>query len=205
MKNEEWKKALYHSSELIILAKDELTEIDSKFGDADHGVTMEKVAKCIQKTLESHTFSTLKEMMNAISREVMKINGGSAVPLWATYLGGFAVETKEVGEITIEELKQMFQNALGEIQDITNAKVGDKTMMDTIILATEAILRAEGSYEQILEQGKQAAIEGAEKTKEFVSKFGRAKSYKEKTIGTPDAGAISAMYFFKGLSESLRI
>ena len=47
-----------------------------------------------------------------------------------------------------------------------------------------------------------AAHEGSEASKQFVSKFGRAKSYGEQTIGTPDAGATSMAYFFKGLSKA---
>ena len=47
-----------------------------------------------------------------------------------------------------------------------------------------------------------AAAEGAETSKQFVSKFGRAKSYGEKTIGTPDAGAMSMSYFFQGLARA---
>ena len=47
----------------------------------------------------------------------------------------------------------------------------------------------------------QAAVQGAEATRQFVSKFGRAKSYGTQTIGTPDAGAASMAYFFQGLAQ----
>ena len=47
----------------------------------------------------------------------------------------------------------------------------------------------------------QAAAQGAEATKQYVSKFGRAKSYGTKTIGTPDAGAVSMSWFFQGLAR----
>ena len=46
-----------------------------------------------------------------------------------------------------------------------------------------------------------AAAEGAENTKRFASKFGRAKSYGQQTIGTPDAGAVSMSCFFQGLAQ----
>jgi len=51
------------------------------------------------------------------------------------------------------------------------------------------------------EVAARAAMEGAEASKGYVSKFGRAKSYGEKTIGTPDAGAMSMAYFFQGLAQ----
>ena len=48
---------------------------------------------------------------------------------------------------------------------------------------------------------ERAAAQGAEATKQYVSKFGRAKSYGTKTIGTPDAGAVSMSWFFQGLAR----
>ena len=74
--------------------------------------------------------------------------------------------------------------------------------MDTLIPATEAIGAYEGESEaQLFAVAAEAAMEGAENSKNFASKFGRAKSYGAKTIGTPDAGAMSMAYFFKGLAE----
>ena len=52
------------------------------------------------------------------------------------------------------------------------------------------------------EVAARAAMEGAQATKQFASRFGRAKSYGEKTIGTPDAGAMSMSCFFQGLAQA---
>ena len=53
----------------------------------------------------------------------------------------------------------------------------------------------------ILEAAKEAAARGAKESEQYVSKFGRAKSYGTKTIGTPDAGAVSMSWFFQGLAR----
>ena len=106
------------------------------------------------------------------------------------------------GEISIAGLKAMFAAALEALEDISGAKVGDKTMMDALIPATEAIEAYDGGDESgLFAAAAAAASEGAENSKNFVSKFGRAKSYGEQTIGTPDAGAVSMCYFFRGLAE----
>ena len=77
------------------------------------------------------------------------------------------------------------------------------TMMDALIPASEAIAAYEGADENgLFEAAARAAAQGAENSKQFVSKFGRAKSYGEKTIGTPDAGAVSMSYFFQGLAQA---
>ena len=85
---------------------------------------------------------------------------------------------------------------------MSGAKVGDKTMMDALIPASQAIAACSGGSEaQLFAAAAQAAEQGAEDSRQFVSKFGRAKSYGEKTIGTPDAGAVSMARFFQGLAQ----
>ena len=56
----------------------------------------------------------------------------------------------------------------------------------------------------ILEAAKEAAVRGAKESEQYVSKYGRARSYKEQTIGTPDAGAVSTSLFFAGLCDGLK-
>ena len=106
-------------------------------------------------------------------------------------------------EIDVAGIQAMFAGAFAEIDDMSGAKVGDKTMMDALIPASEAIAAYAGSDEQALfTAAAQAALKGAQNTKQFVSKFGRAKSYGTRTIGTPDAGATSMAYFFQGLAQA---
>ncbi|MBQ8562379.1 MAG: DAK2 domain-containing protein, partial [Firmicutes bacterium] len=133
---------------------------------------------------------------------VMAINGGSAVPLWNTWLDGMQEGAPESEEMDVAGLKAMFARAFEELDDMSGAKVGDKTLMDALIPATEAIAAYEGEVEaELFAAAAAAAMEGAENSKNFASKFGRAKSYGAKTIGTPDAGAMSMAYFFKGLDK----
>ena len=75
-------------------------------------------------------------------------------------------------------------------------------MMDALIPASQAIAAYAGSDEaELFTLAAQAARDGAEATRQFTAKFGRAKSYGEQTIGTPDAGAASMAYFFQGLAR----
>ena len=99
-------------------------------------------------------------------------------------------------------LKAMFARALEALDEMSGAKVGDKTMMDALIPASEAIAAYEGSSEaELFAAAAQAAHQGMEDSKGYVAKFGRAKSYGEQTIGTPDAGAASMSIFFQGLAQ----
>lgn len=197
---EELATRLRNACAAVIAAEEELTEIDSHFGDADHGLTMVKIAGAIDGAVVEAD-GGIKEMLDDAAMAVMVLNGGSAVPLWNTWLDGLAEASPEGEELDAEGLKHMLGHALEELSALSKAKVGDKTMMDALIPATEAALACPGSEEEILRAAAQAAAEGAEASRNFVSKFGRARSYGEATIGTPDAGAVSMSRFFAGLAE----
>ena len=183
----------------VMEAEAELTEIDSRFGDADHGFTMAKIAKTISEAVEEG--DSIQEMLDNAGCAVMVLNGGSAVPLWNTWLDGLQEHSEASDSMTVEQVKSMFQGAYEELFEMSTAKVGDKTMMDALIPATEAIQAWEGDMDGLFEAAAKAAEAGAENSKNFVSKFGRAKSYGTQTIGTPDAGAVSMKYFFVGLAK----
>ena len=196
---EELIARIRNACDAVIGAEAELTEIDSRFGDADHGFTMTKIASTIRDSLEGA--DSIQEMLDNAACAVMGLNGGSAVPLWNTWLDGLQEHSVAADSMTVEQVKEMFQGAYEELFDMSTAKVGDKTMMDALIPATEAIQAWEGDMDGLFEAAAKAAEEGAENSKNFVSRFGRAKSYGKQTIGTPDAGAVSMKYFFAGLAK----
>ncbi len=186
----------------VAAAEGELTEIDSHFGDADHGLTMSKIAKAISNAVEGAE-GGIQSMLDDAAMAVMTLNGGSAVPLWNTWLDGMQEAAPEGDEIDVPGLQAIFAKALEELNDMSGAKVGDKTMMDALIPASQAIAAYDGGDEAgLFTAAARAAAEGAEASKGFVSKFGRAKSYGEKTVGTPDAGAMSMSCFFQGLAQA---
>ncbi len=183
--------------------KDELSEIDSRFGDGDHGVTIGKIAAVIGRDLDGWQDDDAETFLEDLGDDIMAVGGGSAGPLYGTMIGGLAGGIPESGGIGAGDVKKMLAASLEAMEDITTAKVGDKTMMDALIPAVEAAAQAEGDIPDVLKAAMEAAAQGAKKSEEFVSKFGRAKSYKEQTIGTPDAGAMSTALFFKGLWNGL--
>lgn len=202
MTKSEFALRLKNACASVMAAEEELTEIDAKFGDADHGLTMAKIARAIEKAVDE-SGDSIQSMLDDAAMAVMSLNGGSAVPLWNTWLDGMQEEAPEGGEIDVAGLKTIFAKALEELDDMSGAKVGDKTMMDALIPASEAIAAYAGSDEaELFDLAAKAAAEGAENSKNFVSKFGRAKSYGTQTIGTPDAGAASMSYFFQGLAQT---
>ena len=87
MTTHEFALRLQHACASVRAAEQELTEIDSKFGDADHGLTMTKIAKAISAAVEASD-GGIQTMLDDAAMAVMSLNGGSAVPLWNTWLDG---------------------------------------------------------------------------------------------------------------------
>ena len=201
MLKKELEARIISACENVIAAEPELTEIDSKFGDADHGLTMHKIAAAIKNSV-AESAGDIKEMLDDAAMAVMGLNGGSAVPLWNSWLDGMQEGAPEADEVDVAGVKAMFASAFEALDDMSGAKVGDKTMMDTVIPASEAIASYVGdSVSELFSIAAEAAKKGAENSKNFVSKFGRAKTFGTKTIGTPDAGATSMAKFFEGLAK----
>ena len=197
----EFAQRLKNACLTVIAAEAELTEIDAKFGDADHGFTMAKVCNAIMAAIEDSD-GGIQTMLDDAAMAVMAINGGSAVPLWNTWLDGMQEGAPEEEETDVAGIKAIFAKAFEELDEMSGAKVGDKTMMDALIPASEAIAAYEGDSEaELFTLAAAAAAAGAENSKNFPSKYGRAKSYGTKTIGTPDAGAMSMSCFFQGLAK----
>ncbi len=193
---------LLGAARLLSEHSDRLCEIDSRFGDGDHGITMNKIARLITEQVPRWGERSIPAFLDDLGMAAMEVRGGSAGPLYGALISGLGVLLEE-DEKELDEggLRRMFAGILQELGDITTAKVGDKTMMDALIPAVEAAQSAEGDIRAILVAAADAAQAGAKASEGFVAKFGRARSYKEQTIGTPDAGAVSASLFIRGLAE----
>lgn len=195
---------LNSAAKLLDENADYLSEIDSRFGDGDHGVTIGKIAKLIVARTAGWQDDSIKDFLDDLGMAIMEVKGGSAGPLYGTMIGGLGVELEDdENDLDADGVKRMFAGALSEMQEITTAKVGDKTMMDALIPAVVAAQAAEGDAKAVLDAAAAAAQAGAKASEGFVSKFGRARSYKEQTIGTPDAGAVSTSLFIAGLAQGI--
>ena len=177
--------------------KDYLSQIDSRFGDGDHGITIGKIASLMEKSIEGWEDDDMETFIEDLGDNTMEIGGGSAGPLYGTMIGGLSGPLEGNRPIDAKILKEMFTECL-------SAGIGDKTMMDALIPAVDAAQKADDDIMAILKAAKEAAVRGAKESEQYISRYGRARSYKEQTIGTPDAGAVSTSLFFAGLYDGLK-
>lgn len=184
---------------------DYLSDIDSRFGDGDHGITITKIAKLIDERVEGWDDASIRDFLDDLGTGIMEVRGGSAGPLYGTLVCGLGAQLgDDENELSADAVRRMFAGCLAEMQDVTTAKVGDKTMMDALIPAVEAAQACAAPDDRpvnVLVAAAEAASAGARATEGFASKFGRARSYGDQTIGTCDAGAMSTALFLSGLAQ----
>ena len=200
MTREELAERFIRAGEEVLAIEERLNEIDARFGDADHGLTMAKIAKTVRVVAGDSTAS-VQSLVSDLAEAVGSLGGGAAIPLWSSWLEGMIETAPDKEEISLDEIKAMFASAFEMLDFMSGAQVGDKTLMDAFIPAQEAIEAYAGDdVQELFAAAAEAAAEGAENTKNFPAKYGRAKYFGDKTIGTCDAGAMSAAAFFRGLA-----
>ncbi|MDO5380484.1 MAG: dihydroxyacetone kinase subunit DhaL [Acidaminococcaceae bacterium] len=197
-------RKMLHSAATELKANSKyLCELDGVAGDGDHGITIGRMADVMQELLDVTTLNTMRSLLDALGDAFMGINGGSAGPLWGTVFTGMAEGIDDQAELTDLELRKMFTQAKLDFMDISKAKPGDKTMVDALYPAIDAIIETQGSLKEIMDAAAAAAKAGAEATSQMVARFGRAKNMGERSIGTKDPGAVSIAILFDGMAKAL--
>lgn len=180
-----------------------LCELDSVAGDGDHGITIGRMADVMQALAQEEKFTTMRDLLDELGDSFMGINGGSAGPLWGTVFAGMAAGIDDQAELTDLELRRMFIQAKEDFMDISKAKPGDKTMVDALYPAIDAVIAASGNLKEVMEAAAAAAKKGAEQTSTMVAKFGRAKNMGERSLGTKDPGAVSIAILFDAMTKAV--
>ncbi|WP_457588110.1 dihydroxyacetone kinase subunit DhaL [Ensifer canadensis] len=193
-------------AERIIENRAYLSEIDGKIGDGDHGVNMAKGFGMAADRLKDRE-TTLSEALDTLGTVLMTEIGGSMGPLYGVMFTEFAEKLDGVPAIDAATYSNMLHAGLEGIQSIGSAKVGDKTLIDTLVPAVEAFdgATANGkSFDEALDALVVAAEAGRDSTRDLVAKIGRASRLGERSLGVLDAGATSCAIILKELSQGAR-
>jgi dihydroxyacetone kinase-like protein len=182
-----------------------LSRLDAAVGDGDHGTTILRTMEAVATTIAETHDTSLKALLSKIAWAVMDCDGGSTGPLLGSWFMGMSDSVADPTELDCAALVAMFEGGIRKLAKQSRAVVGDKTMMDAFLPALDALQAAvpSGSIRTALQQAAAAAASGAEATKDFRAKFGRARNLGERVIGHVDPGSVSVSLIFKGFSEAL--
>jgi dihydroxyacetone kinase-like protein len=182
-----------------------LSQLDAAVGDGDHGTTILRTMEAVAKVIGDSGGTDLKELLSKIAWAVMDCDGGSTGPLLGSLFMGMSDGVTGQADLDCAAVVGMFESGIRKLAKQSRAVVGDKTMMDAFLPALDAMLTAapSGDIRIVLQQAAAAAAAGAEATKDFRAKFGRARNLGDRVIGHADPGAVSASLILKGFGEAL--
>lgn len=200
------REALIRAAGLIVENEPYLTRIDTIIGDGDHGEGMKSGFGALRELLSKTEYDTVYELFRASGLELLRVMGGASGVIFGTmFIGGReAVRDKEA--VTADDLIAFFRAGCEAIMKRGRSNVGDKTMLDALSPAIDAMERRRTETDdvvQVLKAAVQGAKEGAEASAQLMPRTGRSKNFREKGIGYPDPGAVSVSIIFEGISESV--
>ncbi len=183
-----------------------LTELDAPIGDADHGINMDRGFKKVMSKLPSVEDKDIGAILKAAGMALISSVGGAGGPLYGTlYMdAGKAVAGKT--ELSGDDLADLIEAGLKGVVKLGKARLGDKTMVDALTPAVEALRQSVtngASLIEALHAMTDAAQKGMKDTIPMLAKKGRASYLGERSIGHQDPGATSSYLVLKTLSETI--
>jgi len=200
----ESREAFRHIAESIEMSKEMLSELDGAIGDGDHGLSIARGFRAVAKLVESDVKEDVGQLWSDVGTSLIRVIGGATGPLFGTFFlqaGRRAMGQESVG---VDDVAGMFAAGLAGVKAIGKAEVGEKTLIDALQPACEALESAAASgrsMSEALRVSAEAAEAGAEATKGMRATKGRARYLGERSIGHQDAGATSISLIVRSLHE----
>ena len=186
--------------------KQYLSDIDGAIGDGDHGINMNKGFTLCREALDKQS-GNLSYGLKTLGKILMMKIGGSMGPLYGKFFLAIGKSLDEKDPVGKQEFLDALKAALGDIQAISPAKVGDKTLMDVLIPSVETLEAAvaEGaSFEDALDRMCKAAETGRDSTVDMIAKIGRSSRLGERSRGVMDAGSASCCLLLTTMANAIK-
>jgi dihydroxyacetone kinase-like protein len=192
--------------ETVTASAAELTQLDAAIGDADHGTNMDRGFRGVRERVLTQDGLDLSTLFKQTGMTLIATVGGAGGPLYGTVFlrMGQAAAGKE--GLTLEEVADALAAALEGVQARGKAQPGDKTMVDALGPAVDALRSAAAAGSPApaaLRAAADAAREGAEATIPMQAKRGRASYLGERSVGHQDPGATSTALMVLSLADAL--
>jgi dihydroxyacetone kinase-like protein len=185
---------------------EELRQLDAAIGDGDLGITVNLFARAMSEYLENTKESDMGILLSQCGLYVNKANPSTFGTILATAFMGMGKMVKGKTRIEFSDLVPMGEGAVEAIQKRGKAQVGDKTVLDSLIPAVEALKQAiENNAEPKLAIAAaiKAAEQGMKATANMKAKVGRAKMFQDSSIGIQDGGATAIYYMIESFARGL--
>lgn len=181
-----------------------LTDLDSAIGDADHGANMARGMAAVMAKVEGAPAATADELFKAVGMTLVSSVGGASGPLYGTFFLRLGATAGAVSEVDAAALAAALRAGFEGVLARGKAEPGDKTMVDAMGPALEAMNASVASGASLADAtaaARDAAAAGRDATEPLVARKGRASYLGERSAGHLDPGATSTALLFDALAE----
>jgi len=182
-----------------------LTQLDAAIGDADHGANMERGFKAVITKMPEISDKDIGTIFKTVGMTLISTVGGAGGPLYGTLFLQAGLKTAGKMELTLQDWTDALEAALSGVIMRGKAQLGDKTMVDALTPAVDALkqsLQENQPINQALKRSADAAQKGMEATIPLVARKGRASYLGERSAGHQDPGATSSHMLLKAAADT---
>jgi dihydroxyacetone kinase-like protein len=182
-----------------------LTELDSAIGDADHGINMDRGFQAVTGKLDGLASHDIGGCLRTVGSTLVSTVGGASGPLYGMFFMQMGGATAGKESLSLAEFATAFEAGIGGVQRIGKAEPGDKTMLEALLPARDALAAAAADGSSIgvgLERAAEAAEAGMAATVPLVARKGRASYLGERSAGHQDPGATSSALLLRSAAQA---
>ena len=198
------KSMFLYVADRVIAEKETLCDADRQIGDGDHGIGMAYGFEGAKQELESKEFDDVYSVFSTVGRKMISVMGGASGIIFGLLFFAGSKGMPPQSDINVSEFTELFTKSLAEIQVKGGAKLGDKTLVDALSPAVDAMKKCveKGTgFQELLSEALLGAETGKEASKDYVARFGKAKTLGDRAIGYPDAGCVSMTVIFSAMKD----
>jgi len=181
----------------------ELVALDSAIGDGDHGTNMDRGMKKALEKLDGQEGADIGALLKTVAMALISSVGGAAGPLYGTLFLQMGTSSAGKEELDLAGWTAALDAGIKGVQSRGKAEPGDKTMIDALLPALEALQSADGDAGAALAKAADAAEEGMKATIPMEARKGRASYLGPRSVGHQDPGATSSYLLMRSAAEAL--
>jgi dihydroxyacetone kinase-like protein len=198
---------MHETAAVVAIQRDYLTQLDAAIGDGDHGTNMNRGFEAVEKALAGQNGDVPPgRLLILAGKTLVSTVGGASGPLWGSALRAAGRTLGDAESFDGAELSAAIDAAIAAVVDLGAASPGDKTMIDALVPASDALrtgLESGVPLPVALSAAGEAAEEGAHATVPMLARKGRASYLGERSIGHQDPGATSAALIVRALERAV--
>jgi dihydroxyacetone kinase phosphoprotein-dependent L subunit len=179
-------------------------DLDAVVGDGDFGYSMARGFEIVLADWDSFDRADIGTFLKKIAVVITSRIGGTSGPIWGTAFLRAGATAGTVTELEPVQVLAMLRASIEGIKARGRSDIGDKTLLDALIPATDSIevsIEAGADAGAALRAAAQVARARAEATRQMQAMRGRASYTGERSIGTLDAGAVAVAVMFEALAD----